>query len=415
MQIRLALLLPGFAFALAHAAAAVTLTDVRVGVHGDHTRIVLETDGKAPYIVDAGEQEIIVHVDAAATAEAITAKSPHLLWAKIEPTQIGADIRISLKQPADVKAMVLTGPDRIVLDLYPRKTAAAPLPPPELITEEEPEPAPLGAEPEPEPEPEVAAAPEPGAEPAEAEPALEPEPELAFEPEPEVGAEAPATGGEALPPGSEAGAEAEVDELAGAPEPITQPSDAPPEATAPPAADEPEPSPPTTPLAAEPPGSTFGNPYVLTAIAAVLLVLFVFLRRRLRSAEQAAPLSPRRDDDEPFRPPQRAVPVGAAPGADESTFDVEADAIGPLPKDEDSLPALRRASVDAGDETERRIAHLERRLEELVDARERLERQVAAQTEELRVQRAAIARTQRVLRTVAPRGDEEPSSDPVRG
>ena len=44
----------------------------------------------------------------------------------------------------------------------------------------------------------------------------------------------------------------------------------------------------------------------------------------------------------------------------------------------------------------------------------RLERQVAAQTEELRVQRAAIARTQRVLRTVAPRGDEEPSSDPVK-
>ena len=122
----------------ASAASAVSLTDVRIGVHGDHTRIVLETDGKAPYIVDAGEKEIIVHVDAAATAEAVTAKSPHLIWAKVEPTQIGADIRLQLKQPADVKAMVLTGPDRIVLDLYPRKGAAAPLPAPELITEEEP-------------------------------------------------------------------------------------------------------------------------------------------------------------------------------------------------------------------------------------------------------------------------------------
>ena len=51
------------------------------------------------------------------------------------------------------------------------------------------------------------------------------------------------------------------------------------------------------------------------------------------------------------------------------------------------------------EELERRLAHLETRLEEVVDAKERLERHVAAQTEELRVQRAAIARTQRVLRT----------------
>jgi hypothetical protein len=52
------------------------------------------------------------------------------------------------------------------------------------------------------------------------------------------------------------------------------------------------------------------------------------------------------------------------------------------------------------EELTRRLAHLETRLEEVVDAKERLERHVAAQTEELRVQRAAIARTQRVLRTV---------------
>jgi hypothetical protein len=52
------------------------------------------------------------------------------------------------------------------------------------------------------------------------------------------------------------------------------------------------------------------------------------------------------------------------------------------------------------EELERRLVHLETRLEEVVDAKERLERHVAAQTEELRVQRAAIARTQRVLRTV---------------
>ena len=53
----------------------------------------------------------------------------------------------------------------------------------------------------------------------------------------------------------------------------------------------------------------------------------------------------------------------------------------------------------------RRMEALEFRCDELVDARDRLERQVAAQTEELRVQRAAIARTQRAVRNLG-RGDD---------
>ena len=401
---------------LAGSAAAVSLTDVRIGVHGDHTRIVLETDGKAPYIVDAGEKEIIVHVDAAATAEAVTAKSPHLIWAKVEPTQIGADIRLQLKQPADVKAMVLTGPDRIVLDLYPRKGAAAPLPAPELITEEEPaemaEAAPPAVAEEPGPAMEEEPAPE---ELAANEAAEDAAPETEPETEPPVGAE-----GEPAPESPEAEEPAEppapeVEELAGAPEPITQPSDAIEAAQPEPAAEAmAEPERPTTPLAPSPSGGLFRSPYLLGAVAAVLLAVFVFLRRRLRSAERV-PLPLRDDDDvEPFSAPQRAVPVDSPSAAGESLFDVEADAISGPPKDDDSLPSLRRPRTDAGDENERRLAHLERRIEELVDARERLERQVAAQTEELRVQRAAIARTQRVLRTVAPRSEDEPSSDPVK-
>jgi chromosome segregation ATPase len=62
-------------------------------------------------------------------------------------------------------------------------------------------------------------------------------------------------------------------------------------------------------------------------------------------------------------------------------------------------------------ELESRVSHLETRLEEVLDSKERLERQVSAQTEELRVQRAAIARTQRVLRTVSRPEDE--ASEPV--
>jgi hypothetical protein len=70
-----------------------------------------------------------------------------------------------------------------------------------------------------------------------------------------------------------------------------------------------------------------------------------------------------------------------------------------------SAPSYNASDLEGLDmrvieELERRLAHLETRLEEVVDAKERLERHVAAQTEELRVQRAAIARTQRVLRGV---------------
>jgi hypothetical protein len=64
-----------------------------------------------------------------------------------------------------------------------------------------------------------------------------------------------------------------------------------------------------------------------------------------------------------------------------------------------------------------RAESFESRIEELVDARDRLERQSAAQTEELRVQRAAIARTQRAVRNLA-RSDaddneEEAPSEPA--
>lgn len=69
-------------------------------------------------------------------------------------------------------------------------------------------------------------------------------------------------------------------------------------------------------------------------------------------------------------------------------------------------------------EMNRRVESLEGRIDELVDARDRLERQVAAQTEELRVQRAAIARTQRAVRNLARpeggEGDQEPTEPAFR-
>lgn len=59
-----------------------------------------------------------------------------------------------------------------------------------------------------------------------------------------------------------------------------------------------------------------------------------------------------------------------------------------------------------------RLGTLETRLEESNEARERLESQVAAQSEELRVQRAAIARTQRALRSLS-RTDEDQATEPA--
>ena len=68
-------------------------------------------------------------------------------------------------------------------------------------------------------------------------------------------------------------------------------------------------------------------------------------------------------------------------------------------------------------EMNRRVESLEGRIDELVDARDRLERQVAAQTEELRVQRAAIARTQRAVRNIGRpedgEGGEQEATEPA--
>ena len=82
----------------------------------------------------------------------------------------------------------------------------------------------------------------------------------------------------------------------------------------------------------------------------------------------------------------------------------------------DSLPAAGTGTVDIGlllKEIERRVAGIETRIDELGDGRERIERQVAAQTEELRVQRAAIARTQRAVRNMSRPADEAGPTEPA--
>jgi len=117
--------------------------------------------------------------------------------------------------------------------------------------------------------------------------------------------------------------------------------------------------------------------------------------------------------------PETSFPV-AGPGLfdderekGESEMDVAMD----LPIEREARPAPMAsdsASSPLLEELERRMAQLESRLDAANEARERLERQVTAQSEELRVQRAAIARTQRALRGMTRIGDEQATEPALR-
>jgi hypothetical protein len=101
----------------------------------------------------------------------------------------------------------------------------------------------------------------------------------------------------------------------------------------------------------------------------------------------------------------------------EKAMDLDATDL-PANRDEFSAPPPMVAASGDTDIAElvqglvSRIEGLETRLDESNEARERLERQVAAQSEELRVQRAAIARTQRALRSLS-RSEEEQATEPA--
>lgn len=117
---------------------------------------------------------------------------------------------------------------------------------------------------------------------------------------------------------------------------------------------------------------------------------------------------------ETAQPPRAAAQrsEGSAMTMD-SSFDFDADSNATT-----SVPSMGGVDTDAImrliRNLESRVNDLESRLEEAVDAKERLERQVAAQTEELRVQRAAIARTQRAVRNLSQPAEDTPTEPALR-
>jgi hypothetical protein len=405
-------------------AAAANLVDVRVGLHDEYTRVVLETDEKAPLqIVSSGSREMVLRLGASSGPRTFaTAKSAHMMSLVVKPAAPGtSEIRIALRGPVDVKKLVLSAPHRVVLDLSAAKEAEAP-------------PATAAKPPAPAPRAEPAAA--KAVEPAKKPPVPAPEPESRTAP-----SRQPAPG-EAVKPAAEVAKAEEKEEpgaLRAAPEPDAGAMVAPKPARMPRrAAPPPPPAAEQGLLSALP--APLDQPLVLAGIALVLIVVIalVMLRRR-GGAEAEEPITPFAAG-EPFsvdeRPDVAAEPqtdaqaeepapdvagAPAGPSTEGSLFDQPVEMAEPLeepqvepeaPEEVPVTPAAAEpaAAAESAPELERRLARLEERLEEVVDGNDRLGRQVAAQTEELRVQRAAIARTQRVLRDLT-RTDE--ATEPV--
>jgi len=178
------------------------------------------------------------------------------------------------------------------------------------------------------------------------------------------------------------------------------------------------------------------RPLVLVAVLALVLVIAFVIVRHRGSAGAEEPITPFAAG-EPFSVDEQsevaAQPEGEAADLSDgegeadgeaSLFDEPAETAEPVEQPPGEAAAMAPDEVPEAPPTgepvpgpgpsqefERRLARLEERLGEVVDGNDRLGRQIAAQTEELRVQRAAIARTQRVLRDLSRTSDE--ATEPV--
>lgn len=411
---------------LAAPAWGASVVDVRVGRHADFTRVVFELDAAAGYQLELARPggqppSIVVVLDAEALPE-LRSGIPGLVESvQIEPrgrTSV-ARIRLRTDRPR-IEEMILSSPPRIVVDVIEEKQAAAPPAPrsPAPRAEAPPAPAPATA-------PRAEAPPSPAPPSAESAPLPEPrriDPQPVPAPSEEVAPSPPAPRPEQSPPPSET-------ETASAPptrsirppraEPPasppsgarTQPAPGPSRAAQPPGA-APEPA-RESPRPWEPSADEGWSTRQIAALVIggiVTLALALRLRRtpdRTRPRQAPKPLT----RPEPERAPEREPVVEssamaplvfepepvARPGEHEAAAAPAADPEPPPPAPEITRPPVP-LPAEPGSEADRRVAELEARIEELVGFQERIERQILAHNEELRVQRAAIARTQRVVR-----------------
>jgi hypothetical protein len=380
-------------FVSAQATQAAQVVDVRIGIHTDHTRVVIELDEPSGHQIDRladGSEALSVRVEARGEPREVKSRSKLVKAVTLAPGDGGAVARIALREPGlEYSELLLGSPPRIVIDVRRAGVAAAsPAPTPQAAAEPG---APLAAEPSPANSGDLPSerAPVPTL-PADAA-SPEPAPTLAA-------ANEAATHVLANPPRT-AGVPPEVEALTAALR------------------------------------SGFEAAPAVLALAVLLLAWFAYRRLAIRRTRQRA-LDTWEEDllfagEHPEEPSveaevasEPALALEAAKEAEEPSA-LEATALAEVPRivvpepeatsgwqtlsvpptvPRESVPTVPRESVPA---LEHRIARLEGRIEELLEARERLERYAAAQNEELRVQRAAIARTQRVLRGIV-RTEDQP-------
>jgi len=419
------------------------VVDVRVGVHADHTRVVIELDTPSGHQVERqearGDGALAIRVDARAERRRIVSRGPLVEAVTLEPGDGGTLARIALREAGlDYSEMVLDAPPRIVIDVRRPALAAAAragtvaTAPPDTLGQTEQEerssfvpPASYRALVE--------------AQQAAAAAAVAAVPLAPLDPE--------AWPAEELPPVAAASAPSAV---MAPPAPVASP---PPQAmpSAAPVAEAPDRSlsgarqgaglpPAINSLIVQLRSRLSGfdltsTMLVLAALAASLIVYRRVSVRRMRAlalgkGEDQAIFGDASPSESAIEAPwatEPAIPAWDLPLDEETPALAEAPALTlVVPRDDPregwqslAIPPAELvitasfADSDASpfvtpDEPpdefvaalEQRIGRLEGRIEELFESRERLERYAAAQNEELRVQRAAIARTQRVLRGI---------------
>jgi len=406
---------------------AVEVRDFRMADHTDFTRLVFELDGPAEYSIerDPAASVLVVNLEANGQAELQRSWGPWVKRVVVEPLLDVTSVRVELRDPeAQVVAERLEDPPRLVFDVGAGSSlqTLGDVAPPSVDVEPEIPTARSGSEPEaPAAAAEVAAAtldvaappPQvPAVPPADAKPASPP---------------APLESPRALPP------DLDPERLHDPRSIVTQLADA-----------ERIGNPRTDPVPG-PGGRLPGYGTLAGLLGVALAALLVWrvgrmgglargvavLRRRLAVLRRARRVRARRGMGEVANtppPPAPAVSEGSPAATDrtpcappeDSMLDATPENPEPLTPETAAPPAPRPAQAALPEESQLealsyRVEALEFALERALEGRARLEAQLAEQGEQLRVQLAALARTQRAVRALSRRIENGREDRGLRG
>ncbi len=451
-------------------AEAAEILKVRIGRHAEFTRVVFELDRAAGYRIERANPasdvtELVISFEATSIPRLVESSKSLITQVEVRPSGSRSVARIRLaKDGLRLKEMILASPPRIVIDVLSDQKAA----PAVAKTAVKPKPK---AKPVPTPKQEaVPSFDEPTFDEIVAELPAEPEPAPAVAPTPVVVAEVEVEVVEE-PEAIVMDPVESTPQIVVADEPSTSTPIEEPEVE--PAA---PPTRQTRPMVVKSkPSTEKGGGWMTWAFAGIgmiaLLLGGALVARRMKGGEEVdfgdetsgdssdADTAQAENEENPFgnlSGDKEQMTLGTPDAATATAFGTDSGdtTIVSLPDEEkesesvvfgeseennmDEMEVISREQVNeslggmpsaAGGipeefqqmmrEMNRRVESLEGRIDELVDARDRLERQVAAQTEELRVQRAAIARTQRAVRNLARpedggEADQEPTEPALR-